>query len=166
MLHYHNKYMRGTRLDVVVGALVLLFAMFLVAMIIGPVRTLAKERDVVRTSHVRELMTKVLQLELVDPEAYERLIVDVRAQGDLRSAIGFGACNGSHGPECSEAITADECLSLSDYFPALLLSTVPVDPRNSPYSSAMTGYYLATVDGQLEVGSCGAAGEAIILRTN
>ena len=164
MLHYHNKYMRGTRLDVLVGLLVLLFVVFLVVMIIGPVRTLEKERDMVRTDHVRELMTKVLQLELIDPEAYERLVVDVTARGDLRSVIGSGTCEGSRGAECTNATTADECLTLANYFPTLLLASVPVDPKDNYSSTTVTGYYLATVDEQLEVGSCAAAGDPIILR--
>lgn len=164
MFHLHNSHMRGTRLDVIVGIAVLLFCLFAIVMFVGPVRTLAKERDEVRTAHVRQLMTNVLQLELIDPEAYERLVADVRAQGDYRFVIGSAGCGGSHGPECSDAVTADECLLMSDYFPSLLLAHPPVDPKDNYYSQAVTGYYLGMSNGELEVGACGAAGEPIYLR--
>jgi hypothetical protein len=164
MLHLHNQHMRGTRLDAIVATAVLLFILFLIVMLVGPVRTLAKERDEVRTEHVRELMTNVLQLELVDPEAYQELVTAVQAQGDLRFVIGNASCGGSHGPECSDAITSDECLMMGDYFPSLLVTNPPVDPRDSYYSPAVTGYYLATFQGELEVGACGAVKEPITLR--
>jgi hypothetical protein len=156
--------MRGTKLDVIVGTAVLLFILFLIAMLVGPVRTLANERDELRTEHVRSLMTKILQLQLIDPEAYDRLVTDVAAQGELRSVIGYGNCSGSSGRQCPAEVTAESCLSLGEYFPPLLLSSVPVDPWPARYSPEATGYYLAIVGAQLEVGACGAFGEAITLQ--
>lgn len=165
MFHLHNPHMHGTRVDVMLGMAVVLFILFLIVMVVGPVRTLTQERDEVRTEHVRDLMTRLLQLELINPEAYEALVGEVRAQGDYRMVIGAGvSCGGSHGPECSDAVTADTCLHTDEYFSDLLLVAPPVDPRNNYYSQAVTGYYLAMHNGQLEVGSCGASQEPIVLR--
>ncbi|HRH32157.1 MAG TPA: hypothetical protein PLK06_02415 [bacterium] len=165
MFHLHNQYMRGTRLDALVGGAVLFFVIFVLVTLIGPVRALSKARDEIRTSHVRGLMTKVLQLELVDSEAYTRLVADVQAQGDLRSVIGSGTCGGSHGSQCLDAVTAEACLHAADYFPSLLLDEPPIDPKDSVYSSVVTGYYLLVKDDQLEVGACGASGDPIVLST-
>lgn len=164
MLHLHNRHMRGTRLDVIVGTALLLFVISLLVMLIGPMRTLAKERDEVRAAHVRELMTSILQLELVDPEAYQKLVTAVQAQGDLRYMIGKTSCNGSHGPECSDAMTADECLVFGEYFPDLILKSPPVDSQRNYSSDTVTGYYLLVTNDELEVGACGAVLEPIMLR--
>ncbi len=164
MLHYHNRYMRGTRLDVVVGLASVLFVLLLIVVLVNPIRALAEQRDAIRTEHVRELMTKVLQLELIDPLAYASLLAEVRNQGDLRVVIGLGDCSGSHGPSCSDAITGDVCIAPSQYFPSLLLSTVPIDPQTKMYNATRTGYYLLANDGQLEIGACGASLAPISLR--
>lgn len=164
MLHLHNHHMRGTRLDALVGIAALLFGLLLITMIVGPARTLAKARDQVRTAHVRQLMTSVLQLELIDPVAYAKLVTDVQAQGDLRFMIGNSGCQGSHGSECHDAVTADDCLLVHEYFSQLLLSELPVDPLQNAGHPTVTGYYLSVVDEELEVGACRAAKEPITLR--
>ncbi|MFZ2681816.1 MAG: hypothetical protein WAZ14_01865 [Patescibacteria group bacterium] len=164
MLSLHNKFMRGTKLDVGVGLLLTAFVGLIAVMIVGPARQLAAERDAVRTEDVRGLMTKILQLELVDPEAYTRLEAAVQQAGDLRTVIGYGDCAGSFGRECADAVTSDSCLSLAEFFPDLLLASVPVDPAEGRYSAERTGYYLVTVAGELEVGACGAAKGPITLR--
>lgn len=163
MFHLHNRHMRGTRLDYLVGMAVLVFLCFLVAMLVGPVRTLAKERDVVRTNDVRFLMTKVLQLQEIDPSAYDRLIADVSSQGSQLAVIGRGKCGGSSGPYCKEAETSENCLDLGGYFSSLLLPAQPVDPRRNVYSTEVTGYYLTVREEELVVGSCGAANDPITL---
>lgn len=165
MLHLHNHYMKGTKLDGIVAVAILLFVIFVLAMLLGPVRVLSQERDEVRTTDVRSLMNSILQLELVDPEAYDRLVSDVKAAGDQRVVVGQGDCSVSHGSECSDVLTADVCLSLDDYFPSLLLSSLPVDPKGEPYSTAYTGYYLQSLDQQLVVGACDPHGDQIVLST-
>lgn len=158
--------MRGTRLDGIVAVAVLLFILFILGMLLGPARVLSKERDEVRTDHVRELMNSVLQLELVDSDAYARLMADVQAQHGQRLVIGEGDCTSPHGSECSAEVTSDSCLRLGSYFPKLLLAAPPIDPRGEPFSANLTGYYFAVVDDQFEVGSCGVYGDPISLRSS
>ena len=158
--------MRGTRLDGIVAVAILLFILFIFGMLLGPARVLSKERDEVRTDDVRELMNSVLQLQLVDPDAYSKLVADVRAQNGLRVVLGQGDCSVPHGSECSESVTAASCLSINGYFPELLLAKAPLDPRGEPFSANLTGYYFAVVDDQFEVGSCGVYGSPIVLRSS
>lgn len=157
--------MRGTRLDGVVAVAVLLFVLFILSMLIGPVRVLSQERDEVRTADVRELMNNLLQLQIVDPEAYSTLVADVRAENGLRMILGDGDCATPHGSQCGAEVTADSCLSINNYFPELLLDHAPIDPRGEPFSANLTGYYFAVVDNQFEVGACGVYGEPITLHS-
>ncbi|MDQ5952723.1 MAG: hypothetical protein QG626_852 [Patescibacteria group bacterium] len=164
MFHLHNPYMKGTKFDILVGIALFGFIVFILVILFAPMKALSRERDVVRTADVRSLMTSVLQLELIDPEAYARLVADVQGQDGLRVVLGTGDCSGFHGLVCSDAVTADVCLLAGTYFPNLLLTAAPVDPKTSSYSEEVTGYYLQVLGDQLEVGACGSTGDPIFLR--
>jgi hypothetical protein len=77
---FHNPFMRGTKLDVMTSVMVILFIVFVIAMILGPARLVAKERDEVRTAEVRRLMTTVIELEQRDPARYEDLLEQLHSQ--------------------------------------------------------------------------------------
>lgn len=164
MLHLHNPYMRGTKFDILVGIAIFGFIALILIALLSPMKALSRERDVERTADVRHLMTSILQLELVDPAAYDRLVADAAAQVGERVVLGSGDCAGSHGQACGDSQTADTCFDTATYFPNLLLSEAPVDPKESSYSEAVTGYYVQVLAGELEVGSCGSSGDPIFLR--
>ncbi len=152
-----------TKLDVLTALAVALFVGFVIVMILGPMRVIAKERDIERAEHVRILMSSVLQLENEDPQKFAGLVEQLKGTGDGKVLIGSGNCAGAHGEQCADPVTSNACLNLREYVGEELLPAIPVDP-NDQFSSALPGYYLAVFQNQLEVGSCGATTRQVQLR--
>jgi hypothetical protein len=85
---FHNPFMRSTKLDLFTSVLVVLFVVFVIAMILGPARLVAKEKDAVRTAEVRRLMAAVIELEQRDPARYDDLLEQLQLQKGRRIPVG------------------------------------------------------------------------------
>lgn len=159
----HNPHTTATTLDVLTAATILCFFAFVVVMIVGPVRVLAKARDAMRADHVRMITAAALQLEAEDPQTFDGLVERLRSAGDLKVMIGEGDCSGSHGKQCGDFETSNACLALREHIDQELLPELPVDPDRGRFSADLPGYYLSIVDDQLEIGSCGAVTREVFL---
>lgn len=160
----HNSHMARTHLDGLTAILILGFLVLCVVVVVSPVRALARARDAERAQHVRLLMAGVLQLQVEDSETYESLVERLRSAGDFKMPVGLGDCEGIHGPRCGDFETSNVCLSIREYLDSQLLPELPVDPDRRTYSAELPGYYVAIVQDQIEVGSCGAVTREIYLR--
>ena len=160
----YNPFQKATRLDVITSLGLVIFLGLAIVLAIGPWQVLAKERDVKRTEHVRQIMAALLQLESDDEQTFDTLVARLRAAGDLKVMIGTGDCADSHGPQCADVVTSDACLLLRDFVGDEFLPVIPLDPEWKKFTAELPGYYVALFQGQLEVGSCGATTREVFLR--
>ncbi len=157
----------ATTIDAVTATACALFLVVVVAAIVGPTHRAAERRDEIRVDDVRNIMEAVLEMQTVDSARVDALRDAAESTGaPPRVMFGSGtSCAGDFGPQCSDAIVADDCLDATE-FAGAYLSSVPVDPSGS-YSSAATGYYIDFSPGVLEIGACNpeTQGEVRLERT-
>ncbi len=158
-----HQHLPSTHLDHLTAVFLIMFFAFILVMIAGPARILARERDVTRTDDVRTLMTAAIEMEEVYPGAYQVMMSKLEASNGLKMMLGKGDCQGSFGSMCSDLAIDDNCLDPESFFTPDILPITPVDPRRSIYSENLTGYYFSLNQGRLEVGACEPALGPIVL---
>jgi prepilin-type N-terminal cleavage/methylation domain-containing protein len=145
---------------VVIGIIVILFAVVLVA--VDPARRLAQARDAVRRQDVRDILEAVQEY-VVDNDGDDSALgfdaTDEDDGGTWRQIIGTGGaagCAGLIGTVCTEATTHDDCLDLEADLVETYLASIPIDPSGTPdYDEDVTGYFIDKTDnGRYQVGAC------------
>lgn len=149
-----ERFTGATTIDAVTATACAMFLVALVALVVGPARRVAELRDAQRTEDVRNIMEAVLEMQTVEPERVDALRDAYEASGaPPRVMFGNGtSCMGDWGPQCSDAILADDCLDAAE-FASGYLADVPIDVDDM-YSDTATGYYIDFSPGVLEVGAC------------
>lgn len=156
MNHRKKKGFTLVELLVVIGIVVLLFAVTLIA--IDPAKRLRQARDAVRRQDTRNILES-LQEYVVDNDGDVPAGLDAVDEGDggeWRQVIGdggAGGCSGDIGTECTDASTEDDCLSLEADLEPTYFSEIPQDPSGGDEDS--TWYYVDLNDtGRITVGAC------------
>lgn len=141
---------------VVIGIIVLLFAVTLIA--IDPAKRLRQARDAVRHQDVRNILEGTQEF-IVDNDGDAPAgldAVDEDDGGEWRQIIGdggAGGCSGDIGTVCTNATTEDDCLSMETDFEPTYFSEIPQDPGGGTEDNTM--YYIDLNDnGRIQVGSC------------
>lgn len=141
---------------VVIGIIVLLFAVTLIA--IDPAKRLRQARDAVRNQDVRDLLEAVQEF-IVDNDGDSPAGLDAIDEddgGEWRQIIGDGGaagCSGDIGTVCTNATTEDDCLSMEGDLEPTYFSEIPQDPDGGVENDTM--YYIDLNDnGRFKIGAC------------
>ncbi|MBU1126011.1 hypothetical protein KJ758_00180 [Patescibacteria group bacterium] len=146
--------------DALIAASLVLALMLLIVVLTNPGIRLGHANDSKRTEDIRDLTEIILELQLIQPEAFAN-IVGTAAAG--RIMIGSGnSCAGSFGSLCPDEVLRDSCFDLTEFSD----EKIPVDPLDI-YSGLQTGYYLLFENNVLEIGACNPETQAeVVLRQN
>lgn len=141
---------------VVIGIIVLLFAVTLIA--IDPAKRLRQARDAVRHQDVRDVLEAVQEF-IVDNDGDTPAgldAVDEDDGGEWRQIIGdggIGGCSGDIGTICTDATTKNDCLSMETDLEPTYFSEIPQDPGGGDEANTM--YYIDLNDtGRFQIGAC------------
>lgn len=152
----HKKGFTLVELLVVIGIIVLLFAVTLIA--IDPAKRLRQARDAVRNQDVRDLLEAVQEF-IVDNDGDTPTGLDAIDEddgGEWRQVIGdggVGGCSGDVGTVCTNASTEDDCLTMEADLEPTYFSEIPQDPDGGAEDSTM--YYIDLNDnGRFQIGAC------------
>lgn len=132
---------------VVIGIIVILFAVVLVA--VDPAKRLAQARDAVRRQDVRNILEGVEQY-IVDNNG-DTSGLGVDASGTTYEQIGTAGSGCDSG--CTAQTTNAACADLTPSLVDAYLSEIPKDPETG--TDAETAYYInLTATGRVVVGAC------------
>lgn len=149
-MHHQKRQTRGftlVELLVVIGIIVILFAVVLVA--IDPAKRLAQARDAVRRQDVRDLVEAMQQYVVDNDGDVSGLGIDAVEATYQQIGTAASGCDAGCGAQTTLAACVDLSAALVDEY----VSEVPVDPLTG--TEAISDYYVNISDnGRIEVGAC------------
>lgn len=132
---------------VVIGIIVILFAVILVA--IDPAQRLQQARDAVRQQDTRDLL-EAIQLYIVDNDG-DTSGLDIDSDAGTYEQIGTAATGCDTG--CTAQTTEAACADLTSDLVDTYLASIPLDPSSG--TAAETDYYVnINAAGRVIVGAC------------
>lgn len=132
---------------VVIGIIVILFAVVLVA--VDPAKRLEQSRDAVRRQDVRDTLEAIQQY-VVDNDG-DDAVLGIDADNATYEQIGTAATGCDTG--CTAQTTEVACVDLSTGLVDTYLASIPYDPSTG--TAAETDYYInKTTSGRYVVGAC------------
>lgn len=132
---------------VVIGIIVILFAVVLVA--VDPAKRLEQSRDAVRRQDVRDTL-EALQQYVVDNDGDDSAL-GIDTDNATYEQIGTAATGCDTG--CTAETTEAACVDLSTALVDTYLASIPFDPATG--TAAETDYYInKTTSGRYVVGAC------------
>jgi prepilin-type N-terminal cleavage/methylation domain-containing protein len=143
----NNQGFTLVELLVVIGIIVILFAVILVA--IDPAQRLQQARDAVRQADTRDILES-LQLYVVDNDGIlTGLDIDTNAATFEQIGTATTGCDTG----CTAQTTIADCSDLTSTLVDGYLSAIPMDPSSG--TAAETDYYVnVNASGRVIVGSC------------
>lgn len=131
---------------VVIGIIVILFAVILVA--VDPARRLQQARDAVRRQDVRDILEAIQQF-IVDNDGDSPTGIDAVTASFQVLGTDVAGCNTT----CTAETTVAACLDISGDLVDTYLADIPADPKTG--TAANTDYALnQTAGGRIEITSC------------
>ena len=133
---------------VVIGIIVILFAVILVA--VDPARRLSQARDAVRRQDVRNILEAVQEY-MVDNDGDFPAGIDAVTTSSQVLGTGAATCDGDN--TCTDVTAVNDCVDLSGDLVEDYLSDIPADPKDG--TAANTLYAInKTAGNRIEVSSC------------
>ena len=144
--HKHKKGFTLVELLVVIGIIVILFAVVLVA--IDPAKRLKQARDAVRRQDVRDVL-EAIQESIVDNNGTVPSGIDSTTTSYQVLGTATSGCNTT----CTAQTTVASCVDLTSVLVDTYLASIPIDPSSG--SSTNTDYAVnKTSGGRIAIVSC------------